>query len=425
MDGKTNGKHRQQAGIISKHVPAADRVGRPWEEEGGGARRRQYLKVQGVVLAGIHCWEQGAFERVICRPLIPIASRPLIFHVSDWLRAGRVNKACICGNSQTGILRRHLGDGRVLDLSLEYVEDLMPRGPAGCVRDAAIGLDADVLLVIEGGVLPALDAGTLLEDHRRSGAGLTMVVHKGAGRTEPGQSLRPAGIYVLSTRILSAVPKAGYQDIKEGLIPELHRRGERVVLHTIPTGASRRVSGPGSCLSTNMWAVDRIVRDGPAPAGYRRERDAWIAESAILDSTARVVGPVMIGPGSRVGPDAMIIGPTSLGIDCEIGRGAVISRSAIWNRCTVGGAAVVDHSLLADDVQVAADHAVRTSFCLTPERPRGSVLRRVVACFRTPQDDCGTKSPDTAILAASSVPAVHLDGGKGAVPSPMETGSPC
>jgi NDP-sugar pyrophosphorylase family protein len=54
----------------------------------------------------------------------------------------------------------------------------------------------------------------------------------------------------------------------------------------------------------------------------------------------------------KVHAHAVIVGPTSIGRGCEIGKEAVVTRSVLLSHCLVGAGARVDSSLLADDVDV-------------------------------------------------------------------------
>jgi mannose-1-phosphate guanylyltransferase len=86
-----------------------------------------------------------------------------------------------------------------------------------------------------------------------------------------------------------------------------------------------------------------------------------IHEQAQVDPTARLIGPVVVGPGSIIAGGALVSGPTSIGADCEIGRGAVLSRSILWDRCTVGDRALVDHCILTNDAWVGPREELRNS----------------------------------------------------------------
>ena len=75
-------------------------------------------------------------------------------------------------------------------------------------------------------------------------------------------------------------------------------------------------------------------------------------------ASARVVGPVLLGPGASVLADATLVGPASLGAECTVEKGALVSRSVAWNRCVVGRSAVVDGCVLTDGAVVGAGESL-------------------------------------------------------------------
>jgi NDP-sugar pyrophosphorylase family protein len=233
-----------------------------------------------------------------------------------------------------------------------------------------------------------MDLPALLETHTQSGAALTVVATSGKTHERSNGALRPMGVYVFSARVLDMVPAGGYQDIKEKLIPSLYRRGERVLTFEVPGESTLRVTSAASYLSVNMWAVERLVREGALGGGYGPTDDAWIHASAQVDPTVRFVGPVLVGPGCSIGPEAVIVGPTTIGADCTIEQGAVISRSAIWERCTVGVCAELDWCILTDDARVEPERVLRRTMCVPAARSRQTMLSRLAADLRpAPEKD--------------------------------------
>lgn len=318
-------------------------------------------RIQGIILAGAYSWGDTRFERFLRGPLVPVAQRPLISYALSWLREAGVEDATICANGTSRAVRTCLADGASLPLRLDYYEDRVPRGPAGCVRDAGLLSQAETLLVAEGTLLPTADVHELLEAHWSSGAALTIVVDQDrrrqqlAGERPPS----PSGLYVFDRRVLAAIPATGFQDIKESLVPRLHLAGERVVTHAV-SGVSPRVLNCETYLAVNEWMVDRVTdapgsldgyylrwRNGGAPCG-----EVLAHGSAHIHPEARLLGAVLLGPRVKVRAGATIVGPTTIGEGCEIAAGAVVSRSVLWNRCVVGAQALVDRCLLADDATI-------------------------------------------------------------------------
>jgi NDP-sugar pyrophosphorylase family protein len=105
-------------------------------------------------------------------------------------------------------------------------------------------------------------------------------------------------------------------------------------------------------MAVNEWMVEHVVRHGEDRDGYVRlpyglvHRDAFIAEDAAI------VGPVLIGPGARVLSGAVVVGPTSIGCEATLDCGAMVSRSAVWRRSTIGEHATADRCIVADDAVI-------------------------------------------------------------------------
>ncbi|HRX86282.1 MAG TPA: NDP-sugar synthase [Phycisphaerae bacterium] len=323
------------------------------------------VTVRGIVLAGVHAWGDCQLEQTVCRPLMPVAARPLITHALSWIRDSGIHKATICANSDTAALYRRLGGGESLGIQLDYFEDVMPRGPAGCVRDAAWQQqDAELLVVVDGTMIPRVDLHDLIDRHVATQAAVTLVVNETSAGHEP------VGIYVFTRAVLNDVPATGYQDIKESLIPALYRRGARVVPYSAGKAPSVRVTDAASYLGVNMWATERGFGENRLPDGGKRIGDAWVDASAHVDPTARFVGPVIVGPNAWIGPDVLVIGPSTIGAGARVSAGAVVSRSAVWDRCVVGANTNVDQCVLAEGTKLDPNLVVRETVCLTPRRRR-------------------------------------------------------
>jgi len=295
-----------------------------------------------VVLAGTHPWSGSSFERLAPRPLVPVALEPLISYSLRWLLQGGVRRATICANGTTRVIKATLGDGADLDMELSYYQDDTPRGPAGCVRDAGLRIGSQTLVVTDGTAIPTVDLAQLLASHYASGAAVTAVVHCDHSLAVPPS---PGGIYVFERRALEHVGANGFQDIKENLIPRLHRAGERVVAHA-SEGFCPHVLNAQTYLAVNHWMLQRLAHGGESAGGV------LVHPRASVDPTACLVGPVLLGPGVRVEAGATVVGPTSIGGGSVVGPGALVARSVVWSRCVVGEGSVVHGCVVGNDAVV-------------------------------------------------------------------------
>lgn len=324
-----------------------------------------------MILAGVHAWGACPLEDVAPRPLLPVADRPLICHVLDWFARGAVSRATVCANSDTRALREALGTRRGDAVAIDYFEDRMPRGPAGCARDAAfsVGEPAETYVVADGTILPQIDLCELLDHHRRADASVTVVVSgTTAARNPHAGLLEPAGIYVFSAEALREVGTTGYQDIKERLIPRLYRSGRRIEPFAVGRDAAPRVTGAESYLALSHIAIERIAGQNPPPQGYRRVSDSLVHETAWLAPTASLIGPVIVGPGADIRDSSMLVGPSSVGEGCVVGRGAVISRSTLWRDCSIADGTIVDRCVVVDHTTLDGETSARDAVLM----PSGS-----------------------------------------------------
>ena len=320
--------------------------------------------VVGIVLAGTYHSTDSAFQGSLPRPLLPVAQIPVIGYVLRWLRDANVTRVTICANSGSRAIESCVGDGTSLSMQIDYMEDATPRGPAGCARDAARNHTADTFVVVDGTVIPDFDLCQLLAAHRGSGAAITAVVHDAAGAgdgSRGGRSMSPAGIYAFSRGAFDALSQPGFQDIKEHLIPALRRQHQRVAAFRSAQFCPR-VLNAETYLAVNHWTIERIPTH---PAIFERwgpfavNGEVASHATANVHSTARLVGPVILGEGVTIGANAVIVGPTSLGPHTQVAAGALVSRSVIWSAGDVGEGAFVDSSVIGDSFVIPAHSAIQ------------------------------------------------------------------
>lgn len=309
---------------------------------------RSPLMTPGIVLAGTFPWADSPFEQLGPRPLVPVAHRPLIGFALSWLQNAGVRRVVVCGNRNSRALEAQLSRGPASDLQLSYLEDAMPRGAAGCVRDAAMSCEGDAFVVTDAAAIPNLDLHDMLETHYASGAAVTMAVYRETQGAGPSPLQMPAGIYVIERRIIESVSPRGFVDIKEHLIPKLARAGERIATYAV-AGAVPRVLNANTYLAVNDIATQTTTSARVVLPGYELRGESLVHRDAIVAPGVTFVGPVLVAAGARIASQAVLIGPTSIGCDATVESGALISRSAIWRRSRIGANAVVDRSIVGDD----------------------------------------------------------------------------
>ena len=310
---------------------------------------------RGIILAGTYHRANSIFDRLLPRPLVPVAHKPLISYALSWLCDAGVTEVTVCGNRETRALNSQLGRHVPADMTFSYREDPMPRGAAGCVRDAADGDASDTYVVTDGTAVPTgVGLPALLESHRDSGAEATVVVYSEPGRSGTPGAVIPVGIYVVNRAALECIPPRGFFDIKEHLIPKLHRAGARVLAYRI-TRAVPRVLNAQTYLAVNGMVLESVVAGSAIPREYSRRGEALIHAGASVAADATLIGPAIIGQGAEIRSRAVVLGPTSIGCDVVINDGALVSRSAVWRRSAIQAGATVDLCIVGDGTVIQAN----------------------------------------------------------------------
>lgn len=316
-------------------------------------------RAAAIILSGSREADTASLDAALPRLNWPIANQSLIEHLREWLASAEVRSLVICTNDAQQLVSDMQASSSASRVAVSFYEDRVPRGPAGAARDAALLTHASDFLLVEGVALPDIDLPHLLTAHRDSAAAATVVVQPAALATDRGAGLSsPAGVYVFSREALLRVPAGGYRDIKEVLIPELHRSGQTVGAYAT-SRAWPRLDSLRSYLAAQQWLLERWQRDGAAPAGYAWRGQACLHESARLSRSARLLGPVMVGCDAHVEDEVILLGPVVIGARCRVGRAAVVGRSVLWDGCHVGAGARLEECVVACGEQIEAGAAAR------------------------------------------------------------------
>jgi mannose-1-phosphate guanylyltransferase len=306
--------------------------------------------VQAVVLAGGEGTRLRPLTLTVPKPVMPLAGRPFLSFMLDWLAAHGVREAVLsCGFLAEGVERvlgrEHRG------MPLHYVHEEQPLGTAGPVRLAAdLGLLEERVLVLNGDVLCDLDITAQVRCHEKRGARATLAL-----------------VAVEDTASYGVVPTA-----RDGAVEAfLEKRAGPAPTNRINAGAyvlEREVVDripPGCAVSFEREVFPSLVGEGLygfLAEGYwidigtpeRYLEATWDLLSGRVPSTLppRDASGSLLYPGAVAGPGARVGPATVLGPDASVGPGSRVERSVLHDRARVGAGCRVERAVLADDVVV-------------------------------------------------------------------------
>jgi len=155
-----------------------------------------------------------------------------------------IQKCIICSGGNKQQLEKHVGALRLAHLNVDFFEDGVPLGTAGCLKACEDRTSSDTIMLAGGSVWLDDDPQWMLEQHRIQGNALTVFCTKDAGWVGIGSErhFRPAGVFCCDRSVLRHIRAGGFQDLKEQLVPALKRAGMRVGVAPMRGGLTRKGS---------------------------------------------------------------------------------------------------------------------------------------------------------------------------------------
>lgn len=302
--------------------------------------------VAAIILAGQLARGRSSLDSAGPRSLLTVGHARWLHLVIDQCVSAGVTSIGVCVTELPRRLAAEL-EPWVERVDLRVLVDGVPRGSAGCCRDAVELFDADAFVVVEGSAHPRLPVAELLAHHRRGRVALTLAVSEGGDGAvhAGGVQATPVGVAVMSAECLRQVPDVGFQDLKEGLIPRALAEGRSGGTFRVEREAPRIRD-----LETYLYSQRLLLEDtiGAGVGVFDGWGSAPRADVAVAGDWPGVefVGPVLVGAGSRIDAGAILVGPCVIGPGCSIDAGAVVAGSVVREGCRVGPRSMVRNSLL-------------------------------------------------------------------------------
>jgi mannose-1-phosphate guanylyltransferase len=318
--------------------------------------------MQALILAGGAGTRLRPLTDTVPKPVLPLAGRPHIAYVIDWLQTHGVDDVIVsCGHLAAAVRDALVGQQ---GLQVRYAEEPEARGTAGAIRFAE-ELLGNRFLVLNGDILCDLDLTAMVEQHERTGAGATIALHPvedpsayGLVRREADGAItdfleKPdpaaidtdeinAGAYVLERSVLDLIPPDREVSIEREVFPKLVGEGlfgRRLEGYWIDIGTPERF------LQANWDLLEGRVEATP---GERIGEGVEIADSATIGALA------VIGPRSTIA-DTAVIEESVLLADCRVGAGAQLRETILASGVEVAaGASLEPGSVIAEGELVGA-----------------------------------------------------------------------
>jgi mannose-1-phosphate guanylyltransferase len=281
----------------------------------------------------------------ITKPMVPVLDRPVMEHIVDLLDRHGFEQVIANLHYFPDTIREHFGER----ISYRFEPELL--GTAGGVRGCADFFGDEPFLVISGDALTDIDLGAFAARHLESGGVATLavkqvsdtreygvVLHDREGRItgfqekpEPEEALSDlgnCGIYMFDPKLFDYFPSTPFVDWAQDVFPVLLENDVPFHIHEV----REYWNDVGSLTELQQGTFDALrgelrlemegeeVSPGVIVAGARAgfggalaedieiEGPAWIGRDVEIGAGVRLMGPLVLGDGARVGDRAQLRG---------------------------------------------------------------------------------------------------------------------
>lgn len=318
-------------------------------------QRIEMQNAKAIILVGSRDFGRCPLASRLATPLWPVFGKAVLERLMTHLADEGIRQVVVCSSEESSLLAESVQiDDR---LEVEFLDESLPVGTAGCLRDAVKADKDALLLVFSGSIVSPPNIGVLIEAHNAGRSDLTVLLNPGYGsRADAGQA---SGIYVCESSVLKHIPEAGYVDIKEGLIPEMLRAGKTIHAATLlqHAGNFRDWKGYLFAIANYLDRAPELEVDVESTEGST-SKNVWIASDAKVDPTARIQGQVVVMDGASISSGAVVLGPTIIGRHVTVGRDSVIVHSVIWDDARIDSHCGIRRSVVDCHAVVQANTVV-------------------------------------------------------------------
>jgi glucose-1-phosphate thymidylyltransferase len=331
--------------------------------------------MKALVLAGGSGSRLRPITHTSAKQLLPVANKPVLFYGLEAIADAGIGDVGIIVGETAPAIRAAVGDGRAFGVKATYIRQDAPLGLAHAVLVARDYLgDEDFVMYlgdnfIVGGITALVDEFTCarpdaqillttVPDPRQFGVAELDDAREVVGLVEkpshPKSDLALVGVYLFTPAVHEAVQqlkpsRRGELEITDAL-QWLIDGGRKVACTTI-SGYWKDTGNVADMLDVNRMVLEGMETrcNGVVDSGTELIGRVAIDSGAVI-SRSRIVGPAIIGSGTRV--EGSYIGPfTSVAQDCAV-VDSEIEYSIMLPGASVRGVRRIEASLIGREVEV-------------------------------------------------------------------------
>jgi mannose-1-phosphate guanylyltransferase len=284
--------------------------------------------MKAMILAAGFGTRLGPLTNKRPKALMPIANKPVIARVIDYLKTHGVSRIIVNAHHHYQQVVDFLDRGNPFGLDIEVRVEPEILGTGGGIKNTEDFWDVDAFVVINSDILTDIDLTEAYEYHKKSETLVTLVLHDcepynqiqvdgnrhvvGIDSTAGPHRLAFTGIHIMNREFLSHLPGEGYSDIID--------------------------------------SYRKLIRSGKPISAYVSEghywRDIGNIESYKNANKELARNKFAVGTGCHIDPSAKLKEWVVVGEGCHLEAEVEIRRSILWDNVKVGRGVKVTDSIV-------------------------------------------------------------------------------
>ena len=317
--------------------------------------------MKAVILAAGEGKRLRPFTETMPKVMLPVANKPILEYVFDAIKKAGIDEIIIVVGYKKEVIMEHFKDYK--DVKIEYVTQDKQIGTAHALLQAKKHIKNDFIVVSGDNIIDHKSFINLIKDESKysiliktreqsmkyGAVALEKDTLKGISKKPDRKSkFISTGIYKLPSSIFKDIEKMGLEGIYDltNIIQILIDRG--VKIKSVNADLWMEFVYPWDLIHVNEFmthftpsSVSGIIEKGVTIKG-----SVSVGKNTTIYSGCYIIGPVAIGEGCEIGPNACIFPSTTIGNDSVIHPFSQIRNSVILDDTHIGSNSFISHSII-------------------------------------------------------------------------------
>jgi mannose-1-phosphate guanylyltransferase/phosphomannomutase len=310
--------------------------------------------MKAVILAGGKGTRLLPLTQKLPKPLVPLLNKPVMEYSIELLIEHGITDIIITLQYLSDKIRNYFGDGSQWGVKITYLQETVPLGTAGSVKNAEHLLD-EPFLVISGDALTDFNLMAGVRYHVQKHSLFTIFTKEvkkpnkfGVVDTDEEGHIRRfvekplkdeefskivnTGIYVVDPFVLCMMEKGKAYDFSKDIFPRLIKNGMSLYGYHA-NGYWKDIGSHEDYRQAQYDMLDKKVRVNIAAEEVLP--NLWVGSNVKMEDNVTINRPAYIGNDSYLGDHVVIGKYTIIGKSSKITKDCELSRSIVWDDVTI------------------------------------------------------------------------------------------